>query len=87
MCPHCHERNRKVVETRYWNGSVYRRSRCESCGKSFVSEEKSGATLKYPKGLVKEELARLSACDTRPHRRTDQPEGPAFSKDAPLKLW
>lgn len=48
-CPHCdHVATHKVVETRKFEGDVYRRRRCSSCSCAFVSVETSDVDMQMP---------------------------------------
>lgn len=48
-CPHCLKEGRsKVLESRVWDGKVWRRRTCALCLKNFVSTELAEPGLRMP---------------------------------------
>lgn len=48
-CPHCQKESKaKVLESRLWDGKMWRRRTCSLCFRSFVSVETTDSGLRMP---------------------------------------
>jgi hypothetical protein len=50
-CPHCGKDKNNVFESRKLNAEVWRRRLCQFCHKTFVTQETTSTTLKFPSDL------------------------------------
>lgn len=65
-CPHCdHVASHKVVETRKYEGSVYRRRRCDACSCGFVSVETTDTHMIMPTAVSYHGRAYVPVTKTR----------------------
>ena len=61
-CPHCGKDKNNVYESRKKDSEVWRRRLCQICLKTFVTQETTSKTLKFPKelnGVARQTQARL----------------------------
>lgn len=58
-CPHCRHAKAKVTETRKTEYEVWRRKRCDGCGESFVSYERTDKELRMPSEIWADRQRRL----------------------------
>lgn len=45
QCPHCHQTQHKVIDTRETGDAIRRRRQCETCGQRFTTYEHVAANL------------------------------------------
>lgn len=45
QCPHCHQAQHKVIDTRETGDAIRRRRQCETCGQRFTTYEHVAANL------------------------------------------
>lgn len=50
-CPHCGKDRNSVFESRKKDSEVWRRRLCKLCHKTFVTQETTSKTLKFPSEL------------------------------------
>lgn len=81
-CPHCHKEGRsKVLESRTWDGRVWRRRTCALCLTNFVSMELAEPGTRMPD----ETQSRHRAKDPKPK---PEERGPIRSTAAHLQgVW